>query len=327
MRSVRFHDYGPPEVLRVDEVPDPAPGQGELLIRVTGAGISYSEVQIRSGLMRQFDWFPDPPMPNAPGFEVAGQVIGVGSEVGDEWIGRTVVGPTATGGGYSELAVMPAAVANPVPDGLDSQTALALLSQGVVAVGVAEVANIRPKDVVLVTAAAGGVGSLLVQLAKRAGAEVIALESGERKLALAKELGADHVLDYTEEGWDAQVREIASAGVQVAFESSGGEVSRKVFDLLAFGFGRMVVYGTASGAVPQFDPESLYTRGVTVTGFGPRLFIEPEYGVRLRKEAFDLALAGELKPVIGQVLPLGEAAAAHRAFEERSTVGKAILVP
>ncbi|MFJ9952690.1 zinc-binding alcohol dehydrogenase family protein [Kitasatospora sp. NPDC091207] len=327
MRSVRFHEYGSPEVLIVDEVPDPEPGEGQLLVRVSAAGISYAETQIRSGLMQQFAWFPDPPLPYAPGFEVAGTVVRVGPGVGDEWVGRKVVGAAPTAGGYSELAVLPAGAAQPIPDGLGEHEALALFGQGVVAVGVAEVAAIQPKDVVLVQAAAGGVGSLLVQLAKNAGAEVIALARGEKKLALARELGADHVVDYTEEGWEQRVRDVAPAGVQVAFDGVGGEVSKASFDLLAMGFGRLVVYGTAGGTAPQFDPEMLYVRGVSVSGFGPRVFLQPEYGARLRQTAFDLAAAGTLKPVVGQVFPLAEAAAAHRAFEERTTLGKAVLVP
>ncbi|MGW6741578.1 quinone oxidoreductase family protein [Streptomyces sp. NPDC055025] len=327
MRSVRFHEYGPPEVLKVDEVPDPEAGEGQLLVRVSAAGISYAETQIRSGLMQQFSWFPDPPLPCAPGFEVAGTVVKVGPGVGDEWVGQKVVGTAPTGGGYSELAVLPAGAAQTIPDGLGDHEALALFGQGLVAVGVTEVADIQPKDVVLVEAAAGGVGSLLVQLAKNAGAEVIALAGSEKKLALAKQLGADHVVDYTDKDWDQRVRDIAPGGVQVVFDSLGGAVSQAAFDLLAMGVGRMVVYGTASGKVPQFDPEQVYVRGVAVSGFGPRVFLQPEYGARLRKAAFDLAVAGTLKPVIGQVLPLADAAAAHRAFEERTTVGKAILVP
>ncbi|GGR92642.1 MULTISPECIES: quinone oxidoreductase family protein [Streptomyces] len=327
MRSVRFHDYGPPEVLKVDDVPDPEPGEGQLLVQVSAAGISYAEIQIRGGVMEQFAWFPDPPLPHALGFEVAGTVVKVGEGVGDEWVGRKVVGVSPTAGGYSELAVLPVAVAQALPEGLSEHEALALYGQGVVAVGVAEVADIQPKDIVLVEAAAGGVGSLLVQLAKNAGAEVIALARGEKKLALARELGADHAFDYTEADWAQRVREVAPAGVQVVLDSVGGEVSQAAFDLLAMAFGRMVVFGTASGKVPQFDPEQVYVRGVSVTGFGPRVFVQPEYGFRLRKTAFELAAAGTIKPVLGPVFPLAEAAEAHRAFEERVTTGKVILVP
>lgn len=324
MRAVRFHDYGSPDVLRLDEVPVPQPGPGQVLVRVTAAGIGFADVQIRAGLMRQTA-LPDLPMPFSPGFEVAGTVAAVGPGVDPTTIGRRVVGATA-GGGYAEMAIVSAAAALPCPDALDDHTALALLGQGSTAVGVAQAAALRAGDTVLVEAAAGGVGSLLVQLARRAGATVIGAARGEKKLAVAEQLGAHMVIDYTAPDWHEQARDAAGGSVQVVLETTGGSVSAAAFDLLAPGSGRMVIYGTTSGQAPCFDPLAVYHRGVSVTGFAS-VALAPDQQARLRDEAFALAAIGELEPIIGAVLPLSEAAAAHRAFEERATIGKTVLTP
>jgi NADPH2:quinone reductase len=322
MRAVRFHDYGSPDVLQVDEVPDPEPGPGEILVRVTAAGIGFADVQIRAGLMRSA--LPDLPLPYSPGFEVAGTVVAVGPDVDPAQIGRKVVGATG-GGGYAETAILPA-LALSRPTALDDHTAVALLGQGTTAVGVAEAAAIQPGETVLVEAAAGGVGSLLVQLAKHAGATVIAAARGEKKLDVAKQLGADVAIDYSAPDWHERVRETAGGSLHVVLETTGGAISKAAFDLLTPGTGRMVVYGTTSGHAPQLDPLDIYHRGVSVIGFAS-VVLAPEHLTRLLNRAFDLAATGELKPIIGTTLPLADAATAHQAFEERATIGKTILTP
>lgn len=324
MRAVRFHNYGSPAVLRVDEVPVPQPGPGQLLVRVTAAGIGFADVQIRAGLMRQTA-LPDLPMPFSPGFEVAGTVADVGPGVDPAMIGRRVVSATS-GGGYAEMAVVSAAAALPCPDALDDHQALALLGQGSTAVGVVQAAALQAGDTVLVEAAAGGVGSLLVQLARSAGATVIGVARGERKLAVAKRLGAHTVIDYTAPDWHEHVRDAARGSVQVVLETTGGSVSESAFDLLTPGTGRMVIYGMTSGQPPRFDPLAVYHRGVSVTGFASTA-LTADQQTRLRDEAFALASNGALKPIIGAVLPLSKAAAAHQAFEERTTIGKTLLTP
>lgn len=323
MRVVRFHEYGPPEVLRVDEVPDPQPGSGEVLVRVTAAGIGFADVQIRAGLMRAA--LPELPLPFAPGFEVAGTVVAVGAGVDARTVGRQVAGATS-GGGYAELAVLQAASAVPVPGALDDRTAVALLGQGATAVGVAEAARLTSTDTVLVEAAAGGVGSLLVQLAKRAGATVVAAVRGAPKLVVAKELGADVVVDYSTPDWPRRVRDAVGGSVSVVMESTGGAVSEAAFELLAPVAGRMVIYGTTSGQPPRFDPLAVYHKAVSVTGFAS-VALPAQRLARLRDQAFALAESDELRPVIGTVLPLAQARAAHQAFEDRAAVGKTILTP
>jgi NADPH2:quinone reductase len=321
MRAVSFHEYGPPEVLRVQEVPDPEPGPGQLLVQVSAAGITFADVQIRAGLLPAAQI----PLPFVPGFEVAGRVIAVGPDVDPAMISTQVVG-TVPGGGYAEMAIVPAASTRLRPEALDDHTAVALLGHGTTAVGVVEAAALRPEDTVLIEAAAGGVGSLLVQLAKRTGATVIATARGERKLAVAKRLGADVVIDYSTSDWHEQVRDAASGSVSVVLETTGGAISQAAFDLLTPGSGRMVIYGTTSGQQPQFDPLAVYHRGVSVTGFAS-VALPPEQLARLLDHAFALGSSGELQPIIGDVRQLSEAAAAHQAFEQRATTGKTILTP
>jgi NADPH2:quinone reductase len=323
MRAVRFYDYGPPEVLRTDHLPDPEPGPGEVLVRVTAAGIGFADVQMRAGLMRPTGL--ELPLPFSPGFEVAGTVIAVGSDVDPAELGRQVVGST-TGGGYSELAVLPAASVRALPEALDEHTALALLGQGSTAVGVAEAAALRAEDTVLVEAAAGGVGSLLVQLVKHAGATVIATARGEEKLAAATRLGADIAIDYSAPDWHEQVRAATGGTVSVVLETTGGAVSQAALDLLTAGSGRMVIYGTTSGQPPLVDPVQVFHRGLQVTGFASTA-LTPHRLASLRDHAFALGSIGELRPTIGAVWPLDRAAAAHRSFEDRNTIGKVILTP
>lgn len=326
MKAVRFHQHGQPEVLHLEDVSDPTPGDGDVLVQVTAAGINFDDVQIRSGVLRTHAWFPAPSLPFTPGFEIAGVVVRVGAAA-HGWIGvgTRVVGGVGCGG-YAELAVLPAADALPVPDWLDDHQALALYGQGATALGVAERGAMQRAELALVLAAAGGVGSLLVQLAKHAGATVVAAIGRERKMALARQLGADLVVNYSDVSWADRVRAEVGA-VHVLFDSVGGALSRAAFGLLADGVGRAVVFGSASAEQPGVTPADILARGISVSGFGPRMCIQPEYAARLRAKAFRLCAEGALRPVIGEILPLSSAAAAHQAFEQRETIGKVILVP
>ncbi|WNV89818.1 zinc-binding dehydrogenase [Umezawaea sp. Da 62-37] len=321
MRAVRVHEFGGPEVLQVDDVPDPVAGPGQVLVEVTAIGLNYGEALQRSRASAElYDWYPQPPLPTTLGLEVAGVVRAVGQDVSGDLIGTEVLGFSLTGG-YAELAVLPAAGAIPVPDGLSAREALALYVQGITALGLLDAARIRAGERVLVEAAAGGVGSLLVQLVTRAGATAVALARGEAKLALAKELGADEAVDYTAPDWTSRI-----APVDVVLSSVGGEVSRSAFDLLSDGVGRMVLYGTASGSYADIPVKDVVRKGVALIGLR-NLSGDPAYAAKLLADAFALGASGELRPVLGKSWPLGEAAAAHRALEERSTTGKQFLVP
>lgn len=314
MRAVRYHEYGPPEVLRFEEVDDPVPGAGELLVRTVATGVNYFEVQVRAGVL------PEPlglPLPHTPGIEVAGAVTAVGPGVEASRIGERVVA-TVGSGSYAELVVVPAADARPLDERLGEHQALALLGQGGTAVGLAEVAELGPADTVLVEAAGGGIGTLLVQLAKRAGARVVAGASGEAKRALAADLGADTTVDYTRPGWTEE-----AGPVSVVFETVGGPTAREAYSLLTEPGARMVVFGTASGAPVEIGSDLLLSVGAALIPFS--LGYRPQRWAEYIGRAEELTVRGEIEPVIGTVLPLTEAAAAHRAFENRTALGKTIL--
>ncbi|ATL68057.1 quinone oxidoreductase family protein [Nocardia terpenica] len=314
MRAVRYHEYGAPEVLRVEEVDDPVPGEGELLVRAVATGVNYFEVQVRAGVV------PDPfglPLPHIPGVEVAGTVVAVGPGVETHRIGERVVGTVASGS-YAELVRLPAAAAVPLDERLGEHRALALLGQGATAVGVIAAAGIEPGETVLVEAAGGGIGTLLVQLAKRAGARVIAGASGNAKRQLAIELGADTTVDYTRPGWTEEV-----GPVSVVLETVGGQTARDAYSLLTAPHARMVVFGSASGAPVEIGSGQLLPIGASLIPFS--LGYRPERWPELARRAEELTVRGELTPVIGTVLPLAEAASAHRAFENRTAIGKTIL--
>jgi NADPH2:quinone reductase len=311
MQAVRQHSYGGPEVLVLEDVPDPVPAAGELLVRVSAAGVNYADTMLRA---HEPDERFRPPggFPVTPGIEIAGTVLSEDSAL----TGRRIVS-FIPAGGYAELAVVPAAAAIPIPDDLDDHTALALFAQGATAVGVIDAAELTAEDTVLVEAAAGGIGTLLVQLAKRAGATVIAAASNASKLDLARSLGADQVVDYSREGWTEGV-----GPVTVVLDSVGGRTGAEAYKLLS-PLGRMVLYGYAAGEPTAITTTDIFTVGAAVIPlsltYDPRML--PDYTVR----AFELA--AELKPVIGDVLPLADAAKAHRALAERTSVGKIVLVP
>ncbi|MER7453759.1 zinc-binding dehydrogenase [Nocardia beijingensis] len=314
MRAVRYHEYGDPEVLRVEEVDDPTPGEGELLVRATATGVNYFEVQVRAGAV------PDPlglPLPHTPGIEVAGTVTAVGPGVETNRIGERVVGTVASGS-YAELVRVPAAAAVPLDERLGEHQALALLGQGATAVGVFETAEIGPEDTVLVEAAGGGIGTLLVQLAKRAGARVVAGASGAAKRRLAADLGADATVDYTRPGWTEE-----AGPVSVVLETVGGRTAREAYGLLTKPGARMVVFGSASGVPVEIGSQQLLPVGASLIPFS--LGYRPQRWPELARRAEELTVRGEITPVIGTVLPLAEAAAAHRAFENRTAIGKTIL--
>lgn len=319
MKAVRHHRFGPPEVLVPEDVPDPTPGPGQLLVQVAAAGVNYADVMMRGEAGPSARFRPEITLPATPGLEVAGTVLAAGPDTDTALVGRRVTA-FVRNGGYAELALVPADGAVPVPDGLDDNAALALLSQGATAVGVIDVAALTAADTVLVEAAGGGIGSLLVQLAKRAGATVIAAASSQAKLDLARRLGADRVVDYSEPGWTDE-----AGPVTVVLETVGGKTATEALQLLS-GFGnRIVVYGFASGAPAEITVADLFATSTTLIPFS--LGRNPQLLPDLNARALSLGTAGELKPVIGAVLPLAEAAAAHRAFEDRTAIGKVILTP
>ncbi|WP_301175795.1 zinc-binding dehydrogenase [Actinomadura geliboluensis] len=312
MRAVWLKEFGGPEVLVPGEAPDPAPGEGQALIDVEFVNITFVETQMRSGTG------PAPVKlepPVIPGNGVGGVVAAVGEGVDAGLVGRRVVSSTGGSGAYAEKVAVDAKGLFEVPDGLALDDAVALLADGRTATMMVGAAGVRAGERVLVEAAAGGVGTLLVQLAKARGAAVVAAAGGASKAEVAMGLGADEAVDYREPGWAGKV-----GPVDVVFDGVGGDVAREAFTLLRSG-GRMVSFGLASGEWASIPEEDAAGRGVTLV----RPQATPEQLREFTVSALEEAAQGRLRPVIGRRFPLEGAADAHRAIESRSTVGKTLL--
>lgn len=311
MRAVVMREFGPPEVLEpaeVDEVDGAKAGPGEVVIEVELANVTFVETQVRAGRPPHPSMLPA--LPAILGNGVGGTVTG----------GRRVVASLNGTGGYAERAVVPAARLIEVPDGVTLRDAVALLADGRTALALAGRAGLRTGDTVLVEAAAGGVGTLLVQIARNAGARVVALAGQPRKLAIARDLGADLTVDYSQDGWETQVRD-AVGEVDVVFDGVGGDIGRAAFGLLAPG-GRFCPFGMASGSFAPVTAELAQARQVTIRASAAA---SPEELAGLVRTALAETAAGRLRPVIGQEFELAAAAAAHAAIEARTTVGKTLL--
>ncbi|WP_227025175.1 zinc-binding dehydrogenase [Streptomyces tsukubensis] len=313
-------EYGPPEVLVPGEAPDPVAGEGQVVVEVAFANITFVETQIRSGSLRIPGISND--LPIVPGNGVGGTVRSVGPGVDPGLVGKRVVTGTGGSGGYAEQVAAPAAGVVEVPEGLPLDTAVALLADGRTATALFRSAAPRPGERVLVEAAAGGVGSLLVQLVTLAGATAVATAGAPHKLDQARALGAQFAFDYTKPEWTTRVREEVG-GLDVVFDGVGGDIGRAAFELLAPG-GRMFSFGMAGGSFPEIDEAEEASRGVTVSR---GVSVTPDQARALTASALAEASAGNLRPVIGQRFALDEAARAHAAIEGRATLGKTLLVP
>ncbi len=325
MKAVRVNEFGPPEVLVAEELPEPRAGDGQVVVDIGAIGVNFMETRRRAGA------FAGPAglkPPFVPGNEVGGVVAEVGPGVDATLVGRRVVTGTGGRGGYAKRVAVAAEGLVEIPDGMETETAVALFAHGRTALGLIRETRPTPGECVLVEAAGGGVGSLLVHLLKRAEATVVAVAGGERKLDLARSLGADATINYARPGWAETVRrQVGEGGLDIVFDSIGGDIGREAFDLLAGG-GRFAVFGFASGAPTEASVAEVLGRGVTVIGFGgPRLLRRPGYARELETEALREASAGRLAPIVGHTFPLESAAKAHAAIEGRATVGKTLLVP
>ena len=319
MRAVIMRRFGPPNVLEPEGVPSPVPGAGEVAVDVEFTGVTFVETQIRAGRPPRPEMLPV--LPAILGNGLGGTVAEAGDGVDPGLVGRRVVTSLNGTGGYASRAVTDAQRLLDVPDGVALRDAVALLADGRTALSLAELAGLRPGDTVLVEAAAGGVGTLLVQLARNAGAQVVGLAGGERKLGIVRELGADVAVDYGDGDWPGRVRD-AVGGVDVVFDGVGGEIGRAAFGLLRAG-GRFCPFGMASGSFAGVTGELASTRQVTVrAGFGA----DPAKLREFARAALAEAAAGRIRPVIGQEVELARAADAHAAIEARATIGKTLLV-
>lgn len=309
MRAVWLREFGGPEALEPGEAPDPVPGPGQVLVEVAFANITFVETQVRAGT-GPFR----PVLPVVPGNGVGGVISAVGEGVDPGLAGQRVVTSTGGSGGYAQRVAVDAAAVFEVPDALALDAAVALLADGRTATGLVHATRVRPGDRVLVEAAAGGVGGLLVQLAKAAGASVVAAAGGPAKVASV--VGADVVVDYLRPDWTSSVGE-----VDVVFDGVGGAIGTAAFGLLRPG-GRMAVYGLAGGSWAEVSEEDAAARGVSLV----RSIGSPAEMRAFTESALSEAAAGHLVPVIGRRFPLEKAADAHAAMESRTTVGKTLLV-
>ncbi|MFC9145312.1 zinc-binding dehydrogenase [Streptomyces bacillaris] len=333
MHAVRLHAFGPAENLTYERIEDPVPGPGQVRIAVEAAGVHLLDTALREGRTGPY---PAPAeLPTVPGREVAGTVESVGEGTDPGWLGKRVVAHIGMApGGYAELTVTEADKLHEIPAALGAAEAVAMIGTGRTTLGILGFTDLGPDSVAVVTAAAGGIGTLLVQYAKNAGATVIALAGGPAKAARAEANGADLALDYTLPDWPDRARAFLDAHglwATVVFDSVGGATARSAVGLLGRG-GQHVVYGWSGeglhdGQPLTFTPEELAERGITSASvLGPRM-IERGGGLRgLETRALAEAAAGRLRPAV-QRYPLAEAAAAHRALETRGTVGKVVLEP
>jgi NADPH2:quinone reductase len=323
MHAIRIHETGGPEVLRDEEVPLPEPGPGEARVRIAAAGVNFIDIYVRSGQYAA-------KLPMTPGQEAAGVVDAVGPGVTGVQVGDRVAYAPQPGGAYAEYAVVPAERLVPVPEGVDLPVAAAIMLQGMTAHYLSHSTYpIQPGDTVLVHAAAGGVGGLLVQLAKRRGARVIGTVSTEEKAQEARAAGADEVILYTQTDFAAETRRLTDgAGVHVVYDSVGKDTFMGSLDSLRVR-GTLALYGQSSGAVGPFDPQLLNAKGSLYLTRPTLAHYAAERGELLHRagDLFGWIAAGELQVRIAATFPLADAGQAQAYLASRQAKGKVLLVP
>jgi NADPH:quinone reductase len=327
MRGIRQHRYGGPDVLVLDELADLEPGPGQVRISVLAAGVHVLDLSMREG--RTDGPFPPRPLPLVPGREVAGVVDRLGKGVADRWLGLSVVAHLGMAhGGYAEQALAPVDALVELAPSTPATNAVAMVGTGRTALGILAEAAITPDDLVLVPAAAGGLGTLLVQAAKAAGATVIGAAGGVAKVELVASLGADLAVDYSSDDWDDEVRSfVGDRSVSLVLDGVGGEVGRRSFELVGPG-GRIVLFGYTGGTPTRIESVDLFERGLAASAaIGPRMFARPGGIQALAVEAIAELESGRLAPVVHPPFPLADAGQAHHAMAERQTTGKVVLVP
>ncbi|KUM26380.1 NADPH:quinone oxidoreductase [Mesorhizobium loti] len=326
MKAVQFSRFGGPEVLEVVDVPTPVTEAGEVLIRVKAAGINFFEV-----LMRADRYAVTPTLPMFPGVEAAGIVEAVGEGVDRALLGRRVAAPLFVSdrpfGGYADYVAIDASLAVPLPDALSFEDATALMVQGLTALYLLRQSPPENKAV-LIPAAAGGVGSLLIQLAKGQGAHrIIALAGGKAKRDFVSSLGADVAIDSSEAEWPAQVREATGGiGVDIIYDTVGGAMTAAALPALAPG-GELVFAALGRFALSVSELEATIGRNQSLRGFALLPLLSPAVLRSSLSELFDLAVSDRLRVAIGGCFPLDQAGEAHRLLEERRSTGKVVLLP
>ena len=322
MKAVCIHQFGGPEVLQYEEVPTPTPGPGQVLVKLAAAGLNYIDVYQRTG------HYPNK-LPYTMGLEGSGTVVAVGPQVTSFKAGEPVA-YTGVPGAYAEYALIPAESLVRMPVGLDVTVGAAAMLQGMTAHYLAYTTYpLKPGDSCLIHAAAGGVGLLLVQMAKQCGARVFGTVSTEEKAALAREAGADEAILYTRQDFETEIKRLTNGhGVNVVYDSVGKTTFEKSLHCLK-PLGYLVLYGQSSGPVAPFDPAVLSAKG-SLFLTRPSLFHYIADRASLEKRAGDVLswiASGQLKMRIEFTFPLANVAEAHRSLEGRKTTGKVLLIP
>jgi NADPH2:quinone reductase len=323
MKAIRIHQTGGPEVLTYEEAPDPRPDEGQAVVRVEAAGLNFVDVYFRTGL------YKGPALPFVPGQEAAGTVAAVGPGVTEVVVGDRVAW-TGVHGTCAELAAAPASRLVKLPEGVTARQGAAAMLQGITAHYLAtSTYPLKPGDVCIVHAAAGGVGQLLCQIAKLRGARVFGTVSTEEKAQIARAAGADEVILYSQQDFSVEAKRLnGGKGVQVIYDGVGQATFLKGLDALA-ARGLMALFGQASGSVPPFDPGLLNPKGsLYLTRPSMAHYIADRDELMWRAgEVLGWIAEGKLRLSIDLELPLAEAAEAHRALEGRRTTGKVLLIP
>lgn len=323
-KQVILSQYGPPDVLQWVETQLPRPQAGEVIIQTQAIGVNYSDT-----LRRRNQYFQPTPLPYVLGSEAVGEIVHVGEGVEPPYVkGTRVLAILPAGGGYSQYVTAIAQYCVPLPPNISSPEATGIFVQGSTAqLMISQVAKELKGKSVLITAAAGGVGSLLVQLAKLNGATVFAASSSTDKLQTAKAYGADVLINYSQKGWGKKIREANNGrGVDIAFETVGGDIYNEAVRTLTPG-GHLIIYGCASGVQGNIHPEYFVDENLTQSGFNLAHFITTQMPAwqHALGTVIGLVAQGQLKIATNQTFALQDAANAHRQLEARQTTGKIVL--
>ena len=322
MKAVRVHNYGDPDVLKYEDVPAPTPGKGEAIVKIAAAGLNFIDIYFRSGLSKAAQ------LPFTPGHEGAGTVSAIGEGVTEVRVGDRVA-YAMTQGSYAEYAAVPAWRLVKLPETVDFNLGAAILLQGMTAHYLTHSTfPLMSGHRAVVHAGAGGVGLLLIQVAKKLGATIYATVGNEAKALLARAAGAHETIIYSKQDFEAEVKRLSPGGVDVVYDSVGATTFDKSLNCLR-PRGFMVLYGNSSGPVPPVDPATLVSKG-SLFLTRPTLIhyaMTREEVLHRSSDLFRWLADGELKFKVDQVFPLAEAAKAHEALAGRRTTGKVVLVP
>lgn len=321
MKAIQVQSIGGPEVLHLIDLPTPVPGPDDVLIETTSAGLNYADIMMRRGL-----YVGGPKPPFIPGFEAAGQVAAVGEKVQHFEVGQRVVAMTGIGS-YAQFVCVSAPRVIPLPDIVSFDEGAAFPAQFFTAYFcLRNCGRLEAGNSVLIHAAAGGVGTAAIQLAKQMGATIFATASSDEKLELITKLGADHAINYRSQDFAEVIKDVTRGkGVDVILESVGGEVYEKSQHSLAT-MGRLVVFGCASGVAGRTDPIDLLFRNKSIVGFHLGRYTADASAMKKAIDyMFPLWHQGKIKPIVGRTFPLNQAAGAQNWITDRRSVGKVIL--